>query len=263
MIVFHSGYDADKTGSAGNTFNERTATYEIAEMFAGRYLSEHHATLCRELSQARRNLGATKVVHLGDIAARLSSAEIYDLITSIPEHVDRENLETLLGDREEALRRQFATHREPPGGYPLRDVLLFGVAECARSARGADRLRSDDIEGFGRLMNISHDGDRVSGLGRPASAAGSSLDRTLELWEQPGGYACSTREIDSMVDIALSAGAIGAQVTGAGLGGSMMALVTAECEEPVTHAMVLKYFQPRGIKPNHVRAVPATGARLL
>jgi len=262
VIVFHSGYDADKTGAAGNTFNERTATYEMAEMFAGRYLREHHVSVWRELSRARRHLGNVKVVHLGDIAARLSPTDIYDLLASIPEHADRQALKMLLPDEEEALRRQFATHREPPGGYPLRAVLLFGIAECARSARGADLLRSGDVEGFGRLMNISHDGDRVSGGGWPASAE-SPLDTTLEVWEQPGGYACSTPEIDSMVDIARSAGALGAQVAGAGLGGSMMALVAAGGEETVTQAMTLKYFQPRGIKPNHLPAVPCAGAGLL
>jgi len=45
---------------------------------------------------------------------------------------------------------------------------------------------------------------------------------------QPGSYACSIPEIDEMVDIALRAGALGAQVPGAGLAGSMMALVAED-----------------------------------
>ena len=42
---------------------------------------------------------------------------------------------------------------------------------------------------------------------------------------QPGAYACSTPEIDEMIDIAAAVpGVAGAQLAGAGLGGCIMIL---------------------------------------
>lgn len=263
LLVFHSGFDADKTGAAGNTFNERTATYEVGEMLAARFLCRRHPVMWREFAEARRSLKNPKPMHLGDIAERLGSAEIYELLDSIPERADRKSLRTLLPERKETLERQFATHREPQEGYGLRGVLLYGIAECARSARGPELLRKGDIRGFGRLMNISHDGDRIGGSPKGTAQAAVAHDTVLEISEQPGVYACSTLEIDAMVDIALAAGALGAQITGAGLGGSMMALVDVKLEEAVVKAMTDRYFEPRGIEPNHLSATPSPGARLV
>ncbi|HUW57304.1 MAG TPA: galactokinase family protein [Planctomycetota bacterium] len=263
LLVFHSGHDADKTGPAGNIFNERTATYEMAEMLASRFLQERHVALWRDLSRERADLKTPKPVHLGDIAERLSSADIYDLIGSIPDHAHRTALREMLGDASTALERQFVTHREPKGGYRLRQVLLYGIAECVRAIRGPELLKAGDVEGFGRLMTLSHDGDRVSGIGPELSALKSGLDTSIDVWEQPGDYACSTDEIDAMVDIALSAGAVGAQVSGAGLGGSTMALVPVGREDAVIRAMAHGYFEPRHIPPNHLVAVPARGASVV
>ncbi len=263
LLVFHSGFAADKTGAAGNTFNERTATYELAEMLAARHLCNKHAALWDELEHARRNLGNPKPMHLGDIAERLTPAQIYHLLAAVPEQADRETLRTMLPESDHELHRQFATHAEPASGYPLRQVLLYGISECARAARGADLLAHHDGPGFGHLMNVSHDGDRVSGLNGKLTRLKSGLDTTLPVWEQPGDYACSTPEVDEMVDIALATGALGAQISGAGLGGSMMALVPAEHKDALVRAMLERYYQPRNIEPRHLEAVPSAGAAVI
>ncbi|HUU42171.1 MAG TPA: galactokinase family protein, partial [Planctomycetota bacterium] len=263
LLVCHSGHDADKTGAASNTFNERVAAYEIADLFAARFLREQHPVLWDDFTRQRVHRGDEKPVHMGDLAECLDAQAIYDLLETVPERATREEIRRALPDETDALERQFATHRELPGGYRLRGVLTFGIAECVRSARGPDLLARGDVETFARWMNVSHDGDRVSGAGWDARAMGTRIDPSLEVWEQPGGYACSTPEIDAMVDIARSAGAIGAQLTAAGLGGSMMALVVVEREADVVGAMEREYFRPRGITPNHLEAVPSAGARLV
>jgi len=66
-----------------------------------------------------------------------------------------------------------------------------------------------------------------------------------------------------MVDIALSHGALGAQICGAGMGGSMMALVETEKAERVIRAMRKEYFEPMGIKENFLAAIPVGGACIL
>ena len=249
MVVFYSGHDADKTGAAGNTFNERVACYEIADLFAARFLRERPATI--------ETVGR---VHMGDIAERLDAATIYALLQSVPERASRDEIRRALPDDDAALERQFATHTELPEGYRLRGALTFGIAECTRSAQAPELLARGDIAAFGRWMNISHDGDRVSGTTCVDAVPKGTIEATRAVWEHPGGYDCSTVAIDHMVDIALSAGALGAQVTAAGLGGSMMALVKADDVDRVVQAMTRDYFAPEGVAPNHLVAVPSAGA---
>ena len=57
---------------------------------------------------------------------------------------------------------------------------------------------------------------------------------------------------DAMVDIAVDAGSLGAQIAGAGMGGSMMALVADEAVNDVIAAMHEQYYVPSGIDDNVV-----------
>jgi hypothetical protein len=60
------------------------------------------------------------------------------------------------------LERLFASHDAPADGYAVRDVVLFGLSEIARARKCLDLLRRNDAKTLGRLMTLSHDGDRVS-----------------------------------------------------------------------------------------------------
>jgi len=56
----------------------------------------------------------------------------------------------------------FNQHNPPADGqYPIRGVVLFGLAEMERAKLFADAMKDNQVEDVGRLMNISHDGDRV------------------------------------------------------------------------------------------------------
>ena len=56
-----------------------------------------------------------------------------------------------------------AGHKPPEDGrYPIRGVVLFGLAEMQRSAVYAEALKKGDMKMIGELMKISHDGDRVA-----------------------------------------------------------------------------------------------------
>ena len=100
----------------------------------------------------------------------------------------RDDLETLL-----------ATHNPPADGlYPIRGVVLFGLAECERSRLFADLLRAGRIDDIGQLMCTSHDGDRVAYLGedeqmhpfQPQTSNGYLLD----LSRGPGERRTRTRD---------------------------------------------------------------------
>jgi len=179
----------------------------------------------------------------------------------------------------------FATHADP-GEYHPRGVLLYGIAEIARSRRCVELLDAGRVERFGRLMCVSHDGDRVSraahdGGGRrptedPCSdqcvhrliddLASEDPERVgrAQLEMQSGFYACSTPEIDQMVDVTTALpGVAGAQIAGAGLGGCVMILVRKENAEAVPRALLKHYYRPAGLKPLVIPCIGVEGAGLV
>ena len=133
-------------------------------------------------------------------------------------------------------------------------------------------------------MTVSHDGDRVSRRGpdgtyRPAQQDSSDerLNRLIDdlasedpqkvlraqLYMQPGGYACSTPEIDQMVDVASSVpGVAGAQIAGAGLGGCIMILAKKDRVEAARKALIKHYYRPAGLKPDIIPCIAVEGAGL-
>lgn len=166
-----------------------------------------------------------------------------NLIGALPEELDLSELERLCGTEtvREEYGRLFGDLPEPerPTRFAIRGPILFGLAETLRARRFFEALESGDPVRAGQLMRIGHDGDRVT------DAAGRSFlepvnNRVLRLWlarnrpleHLPGHYGASTRALDRAVDIALSAGAVGACLTGAGLGGAVLALCRkADVEE--------------------------------
>jgi len=166
----------------------------------------------------------------------------------------------------------------------LRDVAMFGVAECLRSEMFTELLIKGEVEQIGRLMVISHDGDRVvryrNGKAIPfrVSYSDTRLNRLIEdatsddpqrrsraeLFRQPGRYACSTPEIDLIVDLATSIeGVYGAQLAGAGLGGCAMILCKNKAVSDVLSTLKRNYYRPRGIKFDAHLCRPVAGSGIV
>lgn len=256
ILVFNSGMKADKTGSAGQKFNEKTATYEIGEIYVREFVETHHPEIFRKVIDDRKNLEAEKKFLLADVDKHLDQDCIYELIQSLPERVGRRELLDQLPESGTLLTKQFATHDEPEDDYPVRLVITYGIAECRRGRMLKEVLEQGRVDVYGKLMCVSHDGDRVS-LDTPR------FDPSRDLHLQPGGYGCSIPEIDEMVDIAMETGAVGAQVSGAGMGGSMMVLVRKEDADSVAAAMHSRYYEPHGIEDNLIVANAIGGAGIL
>jgi len=129
-----------------------------------------------------------------------------------------------------------------PGNYPallramavddvlaLADDILSGnllrrfrhvVTEAARVEEAVDRLRSADLSGFGSLMDASHGSLRTD-------------------------FLVSTGELDELAAIAREGGAAGARLTGAGLGGCIVALADRTTVGSVLETLVAEYYEPR------------------
>jgi len=94
------------------------------------------------------------------------------------------------------------------------------VTEAARVDEAIDRMRAADVMGFGTLMDASHASLRSD-------------------------FLVSTVELDELVAIAREGGAAGARLTGAGLGGCIVALTDRSTLDLVLEALVEQYYLPR------------------
>jgi len=271
LLVCDSGVKAQKTTNAKDQFNHRVACYRIGTLLIKKYFPQYEPL----------------IQHLRDVntrTLRLPLSWIYKILLHLPEKVTRDELRELIpADR---LRPLFDSHEEPADGiYPIRGVVLYGLAECERSRRFAKALKDADLGEIGRLMNVSHDGDRVVRLSADgevlphASPTGNSyllgliddlesgdLERVMraQLQWQPGAYHCSIPEIDRMVDISLGVdGVLGAQLAGAGLGGCMMLLVHEEAVPVVSATLEKHYYRREGKPVSILRCRPISGSSVL
>ena len=94
------------------------------------------------------------------------------------------------------------------------------VTEGARVIRAEVAMRSDALDGFGMLMNGSH----------------SSLAEDFEV---------SIPELNELVAIAREGGAVGARLTGAGMGGCIVALCADSNVESVMANLTERYYAQR------------------
>jgi galactokinase len=114
------------------------------------------------------------------------------------------------------------------------------VTEADRVARAEAALLARDAAAFGRLMHASH----------------ASLRDDFDV---------STPALDALVESARSAGARGARLTGAGLGGCVVALVEAADVPDFLDRLADDFYRPRGVEPGPDRLFvvhPSAGAEI-
>lgn len=94
------------------------------------------------------------------------------------------------------------------------------ISEADRVSRSEKALASYEMRTFGKIMNESHASLRDD-------------------------FAVSRRELDQLVEVARQAGAAGARLTGAGLGGCVVALCPETKTEKVVRALTEQYYGAR------------------
>ncbi len=261
--------EARKSAGARSTFNERIAVYEIGLMMIQRRFPEY----------------TDRLTHLRDVnAAHLETGEarIYEILKALPERITREELIAQWPADRERLETLFRTHDAPSDGYAIRGGVLFALSECERGSMTAELLKEGKIEEFGELMYVSHNGDRIvsfeSGQMQPyaSDVSDAHLDKLIlasgssdaaeraRLCEQPGSYRCSCEELDQLVDIAATLpGVMGAGLTGAGLGGSILVLVREDAVDRLIETVKALYYDPRGLPLATEICSPVAGAGLI
>jgi len=233
----------------------------------------------------RRNFPqyADKLEHLRDVNPRIldvDQTEIYRMVESLPALANRQEVSASLAQHEQELNRLFRSHAEPAQGYRIRQICLYGITECIRAEMVPQCLKTGDMKTFGELINISHEGDRVTRLSGSQRVAtdNSYPDQRIDalisdlesgdpermerasLWRQGGGYDVSIPEIDMLVDIALaSPGVAGAGLVGAGMGGCIVAVVENQSAPVVIENMAKQYYRPRNLPIAAEIVVPMGG----
>jgi len=272
IVLANSLKEANKQAGARDAFNQRVTGYVIGRLLLRRRFPEHAHRLERLRDVNPATLG-------------VDEAAIYRMLLALPVRVARDRLKHLLPDADEQaeLEAMYETHRDPPAGYAVRQVTLYAIAECLRSEMALGRLGAGDVAGFGELMNLSHEGDRVTtdvkGGREPvdhglddaaverlaeAAATGGERGEAAALWRQPGGYDASCPELDELVDIARAQpGVLGAGLVGAGLGGAIAVLCREEAIGGLEAALIERYYAPRGLDPAVETCVPVEGAGVL
>ncbi len=265
VIIVNSLIEAKKSVEAKGTFNQRVACYEIGLNILRKYPSR--------LPDSVRYLRDINPEILGD------PEKIYDLLLLLPETTTRRQLYQMLPEFREKLDILFRTHPDP-GQYRIRDAVSYGIFECERSRVCVENLLKNDVSGFGRLMYISHDGDRVvryiNGIENPwewhandeillvlKEKARKKLQEA-QIHFQPGCYTCSKKELDFIVDsVKEIPGVYGAKLTGAGLGGCVVILAETSIADRVVETLEKNYYTPRGFQPEIYVCDTKDGARIL
>jgi len=271
LVVCNSYIQAKKAGGAKEAFNARVGSY-----LAG-----------LELVKLRFPQYAPFVKFVRDIncdTLRVPPSKIYEILLELPESITAKEIRSLFqNDRGswDVLAPHFASAADD-AVYPVRGVIMFGISECARAIRAADHLKRHDMEAIGRLMKTSHDGERcftttADGAAEPfaADVSDEAIRRLIsdltsqdparieqaQVYNQPGAYRCSTKEIDTIVDIACrTPGVAGAQIAGAGLGGCAMVLVRAEDEPRLRSNLLREFYEANDLPPGIIQCAPSAGS---
>lgn len=228
LLICNTHVIADKSGSKKSLFNEKIMAYDIGF----------------NLIKSKYPQYSKKIKFLRDVSADnlgISFEDFVNLLQKIPEYLEFKNLPEILGNAWRHMRLKFAFNNFPRK-IPVRKVIVYGLSECERSKSFFRFIKNNNLKLAGKLMNISHDGDRVVSFNSKLEEKyykneitndylKSCLEKNQDFSDKKtesfrGGYGCSIPEVDFIVDLAISQeGVLGAQLSGAGLGGSAMILL--------------------------------------
>lgn len=271
IVLCNSRVEAQKSAGARDEFNNRIAAYEFGLMLLQQRFPER-ADVMRQLRDVTPE------------ALGVNEAEILRMLLQVPECMSRADVLAALPGVEERVQHIFSSHAAPPAGYPVRNVCAFGITECLRSQLAAEALRRANLEGFAEIINVSHNGDRVTCPGPDGRRVpfGKALTDEIvrrriadlesgdpvrveaaRLWRLPGGYDASIPQIDAIVDTCLAGdGVLAARIVGAGLGGAAHALVHKDHVDDLIRRVTEDYYQPHHLEPDAEVYTPVGGAGL-
>ncbi|MHB8381235.1 MAG: galactokinase [Candidatus Binataceae bacterium] len=229
LVVADSCELADKSGSVRTEYNRRVVECSIAARIIARQIKLVGVRTLGEVVSASPHWNA---------AALLATLE-----QAAPPHLapDLAEAARILGVARDTLADDLlgggamGVKLDPSAPLEIFRRARHVLTETERVIRAAAILEAGQLDAMGALMNASH-----------ASLAND--------------FDCSTARLDRLVAAARKGGALGARLTGAGFGGSIVALCRAAEVERIFNSIDREYYAPLGIEPRGKRAVLHAGA---
>jgi galactokinase len=254
--------------------------YALASLWIRHHFPEYRDSLRPRPGQTNdtygllREFNKTGQIHFDNENKR--TKEIYRVLKKIPQRITREELFTEMNEFKGELEALFATHPEPDGGYRLRGMALYGLAENERSFEYLNRATADDFEGMLELMRISQNGDRVvryefgnqeTAIEKPFNNQVTDEDLDIwinrpeqnPIWQKPGFFERSIERVDLLCDLIDNYfGEIAAaRVSAAGLGGAVTVLAKSNYVEKIRDFLLIKRY--KSIPP----LIPSPGSSIV
>ncbi len=229
LVVADSCEVADKSGSVRNEYNRRVVECSLAARIIARQMKLDGVRTLGDVAKAIANWSAADLISILEAAAPLRLA---------PDLADAAHI---LGASRDALADDLlgggalGVKLDPSAPLEILRRARHVLTETERVIRAAAILEEGDLDAMGALMNASH----------------ASLAEDFD---------CSTPRLDLLVGAARKGGALGARLTGAGFGGSIIALSRAADVERIFDSIDREYYTPLGIEPYGKRAVLHAGA---
>jgi N-acetylgalactosamine kinase len=211
LVVADSREVADKSGRVCAEYNRRVVECALAARIIGRALKLDGVKILGHAVRARPDLTARQFIDaLAAFAPATLGADLGDASNIL--NVSRGELElNLLGEGANRIVL------EPDRPLEILKRARHVLRETERVMRAVDALAGGRLAEMGELMNASH--------------------RSLA-----DDFECSTSRLDSTVELAVRGGALGARLTGAGFGGSIVALCETESAEGVIESLDRGYY---------------------
>jgi galactokinase len=213
---------ASACGRAGHAMLLDCNTLDLAQVpleFGGRaVMLVAHSGVHRGLSASAYNQRRSKCEAAVPILARTTGRAMKFLCEA-----SLEDLEAARGEMDDEMRRR-ARH---------------AVAEETRVQEATRALAAGDLEGFGRLLDASHESLRDD-------------------------YEVSCEELDELTArIRSHPGAYGSRLTGAGFGGCTISLVRADAADAIIEDLRKHFYAPRNAEPIAFTTTAHEGVRVL